>query len=297
MGGEQEQEQEQAEPSTVLANGLEARLRRDEDGWMLRIDEVVQSHVGEPGARLRLALQRWMQAATLATAEERGWTAPRALHLGGAAMSFPRALQHDLPDAVQAVIEPSTELVAFLTEHIPLPEGIAVRDDDGRAALAAAAPEHELVTIDVFAGGTIPAPFTTVECFEAARDALAPGGLLLVNSADGGDLAFLRSELATLRAVFGEVAIVTRGSTLVGIRHGNVLLLGSDAPLPLEAIAAVVRDDDPPAGVLGWDRLERFVAEGDHGIRRDATATDVPMPDDPNYPYDEVPSLPESLQP
>ncbi|WP_404312003.1 fused MFS/spermidine synthase [Agrococcus terreus] len=260
----------------MLSDGLEATLEPDEHGLVLVIDGIAQSHLGPPGAPPRHASHRWMLAAALAAVD--GREVPAVLHLGGGALALPRAIADARPDARQRVVELEPALVELVAEAAPPPASVAVEVGDGRAALEAVREPLDVVAIDVFAAGRVPAPFTSVECFGAARRALAPGGTLVANSADGPPLAFLRSQLATLRAAFREVAIVTTGSTLAGARHSNVVLLASEAPLPLDAIRAQVRDGRPPAAALDWERLAPFVAETAPEVVRDATAVGSPAP-------------------
>lgn len=278
----------------MLSNGLEAILRPDEHGLVLVIDGIEQSHLGPPGAPPRHASHRWMLAASLAALESLdGHAGPPgagtsgssgggeglgALHLGGGAAALPRALQHDLPHLRQRVVELEPRLVELVAEGAPLPTGIEVVVGDGRAMLERVATPVALVTVDVFGGGRVPAPFTTVECFAAARAALVPGGALVVNSADGPPLHFIRGQVATLQAVFAHVALISTGSTLAGARHSNLVLVASDAPLPTDRIRERVRLGAPPAAVVEGRRLARFVADTAPEPVRDATATASPPP-------------------
>lgn len=260
----------------MLSNGLEASLVPDEHGMTLVIDGIAQSHLGAAGAPPRHASHRWMLAAALESLADAG--AGLVLHLGGGAAALPRALQHELPQLRQRVVELEPALVELVAETAPLPDGVAFEIGDGRAVLERLREPVSLVAIDVFGAGRVPAAFTSAECFAAARAALLPGGTLVVNSADGPPLHFIRGQLATLRAVFEHVAIVTTGSTLAGARHSNIVLLASDAPLPLAAIRERVRGGLPPAAVLGWERLARFVADTAPEPVTDATAVDSPAP-------------------
>ncbi|ROR65972.1 spermidine synthase [Agrococcus jenensis] len=297
----------------TLSNGLEAALRPDAHGLVLVIDGIEQSHLGVPGAPPRHASHRWMLAASIAAlgartgavqpggephpgsaelhpgrgAEPRvvsGATAlhlgggAAALHLGGGAAALPRALQHAVPGLRQRVVELEPALVDLVAEGAPLPPGIEVVVGDGRAVLERVPSPVALVTIDVFGAGSVPAAFTTVECFAAARASLAPGGTLVVNTADGPPLRFVRSQVATLQAVFAHVALISTGSTLAGARHSNLVLVASDAPLPVDDIRERVRVGPPPAAVVAGRRLARFAADTAPQPVRDATAVDSPAP-------------------
>lgn len=258
----------------TLANGHEARLLPDAHGLALVIDGIMQSHIGDPGAPPRHASARWVLAAALEALEAGGGST--ALHLGGGAVTLPRLLQHARPGLRQRVVELEPALVELVHEAAPLPAGIELEVGDGRAALERVDPPVALVTTDVFGGGRVPAAFTSLEFYRAARAALQPAGTLIVNSVDGPPLHFVRQQLATVRAAFAHVGLISTGSTLAGARFSNVILLASDRALPLDAIRARLRDEQPRVAVLGWPRLERFVADTAPAPVTDATAVGSP---------------------
>ncbi|SDS22687.1 hypothetical protein SAMN04489719_1834 [Agrococcus carbonis] len=259
----------------TLSSGRDAVVERDAAGWTLRVGGFVQSHVGDPAQPPRLASVRWMLAAAIEALG--GRAGATALHLGAGAATLPRALQHRDPTMRQRVVEVEPALVELVAEVDPLPHGVRLELGDGRAALEATAEPVSLIVIDVFDGGRVPAAFTTVECFHAAREALEPGGTLIVNSVDGPPAHFVRAQLATLRAVFAHVAMVTRGST-IAVRESNIVLIASDAPLALDAIRARVQRDSPAAAAIGGARIERFIADTAPAPVTDATAVDRAEP-------------------
>src|SRR5699024_24685 len=112
--------------------------------------------------------------------------------------------------------------------------------------------EFDTLVIDIFAGGRIPPAFTSLECFTHARELLNAAGRVVVNSVAGPDLEFTRRELATMREVFDHVAMIVQGSALQGARFGNATLIGSPAPLDVDAIGGALRDD-PSRGALVTD--------------------------------------------
>lgn len=274
----------------MLSSGREAEIVRDAEGWTLKVGGYAQSHVGDASQPPKLTVMQWMLAAALELLGERD--AGAALHIGGGAVTLPRLLQHALPGMRQRVIELEPALVDLVHELAPLPDGVELVVGDGRAALATVETPVSLVVIDVFDGGRVPAPFTSLECFAAARAALEPGGALIINSVDGPPAHFVRAQLATLQAVFSHVAMVTRGSTIAA-RKSNIVLLASDAPLPIEAIGARVREGPPRAMVVGGRRLERFIADTAPEPVTDATAVD--NVETPLTLFAEIGSLPASL--
>ncbi|NGN92188.1 spermine synthase [Nocardioides sp. KC13] len=231
----------------VFSDGSTADLVRKEDGWVIDINGVAQSHLGDPAQPPKLASIRWMLAAL-------GAQAPQAVaHLGGALLALPRAVAHRWPGARQTVVELEPALVELTRSRFPLPEGITMETADARSWLVAhPGSELDAVVIDIFVGNRIPPAFTSLECMTAARDALREGGRLILNSVAGPELLFTRRELATLRTTFEHVAMIVQGSALAGARFGNATLIASDSPIDVDAIRAALAGD-PSKGALVTD--------------------------------------------
>lgn len=252
----------------TLADGTTAQLVEREDGWALKVDGVVNSHVGAPGATPVLASIRWMLAAL-------GAGRHSYAHLGGALMTLPRVIAEREPNARQVVVELDPVLARLAEDRFGLPDGITVEVGDARGWLEAPTVTGlDAVVIDVFTGGRIPPAFTSRECFAAARAALADSGVLVVNSVAAPDLTFTRRELATLQTVFGHVAMIVQGSALGGLRFGNATLVGSAAPLAVDAVQAALAGD-PSKGALVTDVAP--IVDGAEPVR-DADALWSPEP-------------------
>ena len=119
----------------------------------------------------------------------------RVVHVGGAAMTLPRYLAATRPTSAQIVLEPDTELTAFVRRHLPLPtrSGIKVRGTDGRHGVAELRDGYaDLVIIDAFIGARVPAELTTAEFLADARRALSDHGVLIINLTDRGPLSYAR---------------------------------------------------------------------------------------------------------
>jgi spermidine synthase len=119
---------------------------------------------------------------------------------------------------------------------------------------------YDLVISDVFAGATIPAHLTTAEYVAATARALRPGGVYAVNVADGPPLKSARSAVATLRSIYKETCMIAEASVLRGRRLGNLVLAGSDQPLPVEALRRAAAADPFPARVVSGEELRRFAS-------------------------------------
>jgi hypothetical protein len=172
--------------------------------------------------------------------------------------------------------EPLTELVRA---HLPLPRQarIRVRTADAREGMASLpTASADVVVSDVFAGARTPAHLTSVEYAAEIRRVLRPGGTVAVNVADGPPLAFARSQVATLRAVFPQVCLLAEPGTLRGRRCGNLVVVGSDVELPIAALVRRCASDPMPARVVADDDLTRFVGKARPVHDVDAVASPEP---------------------
>lgn len=205
-----------------------------------------------------------------------------AIHLGGGALTLPRYLAHTRPGSRQQVIELEQPLIDLVRAELPLPRGAQVRVRIGDAReVAAKLPAGlqgaaDLVVSDVFAGAQTPAHLTTLEYYRVLAGLLAPGGVLLVNVADGAGLAFARRQVATVRAVLGEVIVLAEVQTLKGRRFGNLVIAASADPLPVEWLPRLMAAGPHPAKVAQSDEIDAFVRGA--AVVTDADATASPKP-------------------
>jgi spermidine synthase len=201
------------------------------------------------------------------------------VHLGGGALTLVRYVAVTRPGSRQRVVELDERLTGLVRAHLPLPRGarVRVRAADARAGLAALPPASaDVVLTDVFAGARTPAHLTTVEFQQEVRRVLRAGGVCAANVADGPPLAHARAQVATLRAVFAEVALVAEPGTLRGRRFGNLVAVASDAPLPVAALTRRCAGDPMPSRVVEGTDLDRFA--GRARPVTDATARPSPEP-------------------
>ena len=104
--------------------------------------------------------------------------------------------------------------------------------------------------------------------------------MFAANVADGPPLSFARGQVATAQAVFAHVAAVAEAAIWRGRRFGNVVLLGSAAPLPVDELTRRCAGDPVPARVTAGAALTRFAAGA--AVVTDATAVDSPEPPPPS---------------
>ncbi|MBN9215096.1 MAG: spermine synthase [Microbacterium sp. SCN 70-200] len=250
-------------------------------GYELEVDGTPQSHVDlEDPTHLHFEYVGRM-AAVIDRLRMPGQPLT-AIHLGGGALTLPRYVEHTRPGSRQQVIELEQALIDLVREQLPLPRWaqLRVRIGDARAVAsklpAGLQGAADLVVSDVFAGAQTPAHLTTVEYYRVLAGLLAPGGVLLVNVADGAGLAFARRQVATVRAVLPETIVLAEVQTLKGRRFGNLVIAASASPLPVEWLPRLMAAGPHPAKVAQGDEIDEFVRSA--AIMTDADATPSPKP-------------------
>lgn len=164
-----------------------------------------------------------------------------ALHIGGGGFTIPRYIRATRPGSSSLVLELDPVVVATAREELGLVTGedLVVRTGDARTAIVDASMDaFDLVVGDAFGGLAVPWHLTTREMVEQVRRVLRPDGLYILNVIDYPPLRFARAELATLGDVFRHVAVLGPPTLATGRSGGNVILVASDTPLPVEAILA-----------------------------------------------------------
>jgi spermidine synthase len=204
----------------------------------------------------------------------------RALHLGGGAWTLARYVAATRPASTQQVVELDGRLVDLVASRLPADgTGIEVTVCDARAALATVAPASvDLLVLDVFAGARTPSHLTSVEFVRAAAAVLTTDGVYAANVADGGSLGFARTQVAAAAAVFPEVAVIATPQLLHGRRFGNLVLVGSAAPLPTAELVRRAAGDPFPATVLSGPDIRRFGRGTPVPGDRSTTPSPVPPP-------------------
>ena len=167
----------------------------------------------------------------------------RAYHIGGGGLTVPRYLDRTRPGTSSLVSEIDSGVVRIDVERLGLRtgDGIEVRVEDARLGLRRLGNDgHDLVVGDAFGGVSVPWHLTTREAVRDIQRVLTRQGLYAVNLLDYESLAFARAEVATLADVFEHVALATETDTLTGgpKAGGNLVVLASDAPLEVAAMAS-----------------------------------------------------------
>lgn len=272
-------------PSVVLSeSGLFAAIEPDRyvpGAYQLVVDGTPQSHVNldDPTQLFFEYVQRMGNVIDLIGEPGEPIT---AVHLGAGAMTLPRYVAYTRPGSRQQVIELESKLVGLVRENLPLPRyaQIRVRHGDAREVVAKLPAglqgSVDLLIVDIFSGARTPAHVTSLEFYRSAVSLLAPTGIVLVNVADGPPLSFARGQVATLNAAVEHVAALAETQVLKGRRFGNVVLVGSNAPLPLEWLPRLLASGPHPAKAVAGAELRTFAAGA--AVVTDATSVRSPAP-------------------
>jgi len=239
-----------------------AELLADADrpgGWLLLLDRIRQSYVDLDNPTY-LDFEYIRILADVLDALPAGPL--RITHVGGGGLTFARYAAATRPGSSQLVFEPDDSLTAFVRSRLPLRRGsrIRVRAVDGRTGIHGLRPRSaDVVVLDAFSGGRVPADLTTAEAMSEIGRVIRPDGVLLANLADGPPLQYARRVLASVRTVLPDVVAIADAAVLRGRRFGNICIAAGRIALPETAIRAAAARADFPLRVLGGDRLRAFI--------------------------------------
>ena len=245
-------------------------------GWMLLLERIRQSYVDlDDPTYLDFEYMRWIAHVVDAAPE-----GPLAVtHLGAGAATLVRYIAATRPGSSQIVCEPDAELTAFVRAKLPFRRDVRVRIRavDGRAGIAALGnASADLVVLDAFAGGRVPAELGTAEFATEVNRVLRLGGLFVANIGDGGNLTYARRFVAALGTRLPHALLVTDKSVLNGRRYGNIMVAASARQLPLEPIRRGLLGEPFPVQVVTGRDLTRWL--GGAAPFTDADARRSPSP-------------------
>jgi spermidine synthase len=181
-------------------------------------------------------------------------------HVGGAGLTLARYVNAERPGSTQIVLEPDEALTEAVRRDLPLPRRhrIRVRPVDGLRGVAGLSDAGaDVVVLDAYAGGRVPAELTTVEFLRDVRRVLRPSGVALLNVADEPGLRFVARVVAGAREAFGSVALIATHEVLKGKRFGNTVVVASAAPLDLPVLRRKVAAMPFPTGLRADPELRR----------------------------------------
>ena len=256
------------------------RVRLDRDGYggvTVVVDGTPQSYV-QPDDPLLLVFEYVQHFALVVGSLPPG---PLAVtHVGGAGLTFPRWVEAVRPGSTQVVLEPDVEVTETVRRELPLPRRhrIRVRPVDGATGMRELANgTADVVVVDAYAGGRMPASVTTVGFLADVRRVLGSSGVVSMNVADEPRRRFLARMLATLAAAgYADRLVVATSEVMRGRRFGNSVVAASAAPLDVAAVRRGVSSMPFPAGVRHGDEVERMVAGARPFTEQDAEGSPEP---------------------
>ncbi|GGV45633.1 fused MFS/spermidine synthase [Paenarthrobacter sp. CC6] len=248
----------------LRTSGQHATIDTDplvEGSFILSIGGAEQSHVNlaAPGEIFYEYLRRIGHVVDLAAEPGRPI---RALHLGAGALTLARYIQATRPGSEQYAVELERELLDFVLQKLPMPDGTRLTSHigDARDALAQLPAEagFDVVILDIFSGPEAPSHIACREFYEEAAARLAPDGVLIVNVGDEPALTLVRSQVSALRKAMPDVAAFAEAGMFEGRYPGNIILVGTRTPWPAEWTAELLARGPHPAAVLTGVDLDRI---------------------------------------
>ncbi|HEX3648358.1 MAG TPA: fused MFS/spermidine synthase [Pseudonocardiaceae bacterium] len=247
---------------TEVATGV-AEVVGDPDlpgGRTLLVDGIPQSHV-DLDAPAHLVFEYVRRIGHVVDLMPAGPL--RVLHLGGGGLTLPRYVAATRPGSGQQVVEVDGALLDLVRRELPLGRSVRMRlrTGDARDVLGTVpAGAFDLLVVDVYAAGRMPARLASVEFAGLVARALRAAGVLVVNLADGGGLRFARAQVATVGTALDNLALLADPTVLAGRRFGNLVLVASRVDLPVRGYTSRTASDPFPGRVLHGADLVRFTA-------------------------------------
>ncbi|WP_258062105.1 spermidine synthase [Arthrobacter sp. B0490] len=204
--------------------------------YLQRIAHVIDL-VGEPGAPLRV------------------------LHLGAGALTLVRYVQATRPGSPQTAVDLERNLIDFVLDAMPLPDGTScdiVIGDAADAVLEQPDAAFDVVVLDIFAGADAPVHLTSPDFAAHLLRVCAEDGVVLVNVGDDPPLAFARAQSRQLAALAAATAVLTEAGMVGGSQAGNVVIAARRVPWPGTWTRALLTAGPHPAAVLAGPDLAAF---------------------------------------
>jgi len=209
---------------------------------------------------LEFAYVQWLGA--LIDVAKTGQAPIDALHLGGGGFTMPDYVAQTRPGSDQLVLELDGALVELDQRELGLRIGpqLRVRVGDARVGLAAQQTGgYDFVVGDAFGHLVVPWHLATREMAADISRVLRADGVYAQNVIDYPPDRFIRAELATVAAVFPQVALIAPQDAIDGKTGSNFVIVASKSALPLDEIRLHLDLVDEPVQLLSGAQLADFI--------------------------------------
>ncbi len=228
--------------------------------WTVLVNGVPSSHVDlDDATRLDFEYMRW--AGDLLDVLAPQGQGLHVAHVGGAGCTLARYVAATRPDSRQVVFEVDEGVLDAVRKAFGWRSSalLRLRAQEGREAVAALPPaSQDVVVRDAFSGAVVPAHLRTRGFLRLVDAALRPDGVYVANLADAPPMSASRVEAATALSVFDHVALLAEPALFKGRRYGNVVVLGSQAALPIAALERRLASGAVRARLLDTDQSRAF---------------------------------------
>jgi spermidine synthase/MFS family permease len=186
------------------------------------------------------------------------------LIVGGGGYTFPRWVEHELPEVGVEVVEIDPGVTEIAKKRLGLAQDtkIVSHHMDGRQFISEKARKghYQLVVQDAVNDLSVPYHLMTKEYNDAIKAALTPDGVYLLTLIDSLEVGELwRASVNTLRKSFKHVVLLYPGKINISMENstrGVYVIYASDTPFDLQALRKAVGTTDLWTHELDADTLE-----------------------------------------
>jgi spermidine synthase len=219
-------------------------VRADRPGaWLVRVDGRDQSYVDLEDPT-HLAFDYVRRLGDVVDLHRPPGEPTRVVHVGGAGLTLARYVATTRPRSAQVVLEPDQTLTELVRDALPLPRrsGVKVRAVDGRAGVRQLRDASaDLVVLDAYADGRVPAELVAPAFFADVARVLAADGWFLLNLSDRAPFRGTRDAVAGLRGVFTRTLVAAEPATLRARRAGNLTVVAGRDAAAADALVGALR--------------------------------------------------------
>ena len=203
--------------------------------WVLRRDGMDQSQV-DLADPTRLDFPYVRRLADVLDAHGAPGTPLRVVHVGGGAMTLARYVAATRPGSPRSSSSPTRPCWRRCAASCRCRRAAASGSDRstaGRGSPRSGPGRADLLVLDAFDGGRVPADLVSLEALAAMAAALRADGLLLLNLVDRAPFAWTRRVVAGVRSLLPDVLLTAEPATLRARRAGNLVVVAGSGGVPV----------------------------------------------------------------